>query len=166
MRKDCFFLAIGIVLSAFCTPIKGGTNASESAAQPPAAVTTAAKKEIVALVKKATERWNAHDLLGFFEVCCWKNQNYVEFDEEGIHRGWYSILSNYQKGFSNPADMGTINIDIIDIEVFKPDAAFAYLRTTIYQPNGRNIATNSFDTLQKFPDGWKVIGCQDASVSP
>jgi uncharacterized protein (TIGR02246 family) len=165
MSKE-WILSSVIIALCFCGSLKAqGTSSSEKDAELSASEIAAVKKGVADVFAAMTDRWNAHDLVGFLNYS-WKSPHLVNVEDGVVQRGWDKILADYQKGFRQPSEMGSVYINVVNVEAIKPDIALAYIRTTIYLVNRRVIPSDSFETLKKFPNGWKIVGGQDASVAP
>jgi hypothetical protein len=125
----------------------------------------AAREQIAGVYTDMTQHWNQHDLPGYFK-CYWNSDNFVYIEDGVLNKRWKDSLEIYRRAFPDSQKMGTLDLDLTDIALVSPDTASVFLRTTIH-PSGRGvIPSDTFDTLKKFSDGWRIVSHQDVSVAP
>jgi uncharacterized protein (TIGR02246 family) len=123
------------------------------------------KQKIKDVYTAMMQQWNKHNLEGFFRYY-WQSPNFINVEDGVISKGWEAAFNRFKTAFPDSPKMGSIFIQVMDVELASPDTALAVARTTIYLDNGDVIPSDTFSTFKKFSEGWKIIANQDVSVAP
>ncbi len=59
--------------------------------------------------------WNNGNIDRFMEGY-WKNDSLMFIGKSGVTYGWQNTLNNYKKGYPDPASMGQLKFDIIQVK--------------------------------------------------
>ncbi|HEX4201284.1 MAG TPA: hypothetical protein VHY59_07175 [Chthoniobacterales bacterium] len=126
------------------------------------------EQQIVALLGRMTERWNAHDVEGYMEVF-WRSPDlcYVCNGQEVM--GWGNLMAEYQRGFPDRNTMGTVHVDRTLVQVIDANVASALDWWSVSFPTKSShpeFATTTY-LLRKFPaEGWKIVLLHTSFVEP
>jgi ketosteroid isomerase-like protein len=120
--------------------------------------------EVQNMAFKIVERWNAHDLPGFISFY-WNSPNFVEVNDEGIHRGWAEVSAEYERGFPDRNEMGNMQYESVNIQLLQPGIALTVTNWTI-RFKFRNVTGIGTEIWRKFLDGWKIVSSHDTYTSP
>jgi hypothetical protein len=119
--------------------------------------------EIQSTAFKTVERWNAHDLPGFLSYY-WNSPNFVEVNDEGVHRGWAELSAEYERGFHDRTEMGNMQHESVNIQLLQPEVALTVTSWTI-RFKFRTVSGIGTEVWRKFPQGWKIVSSHDTYTS-
>ncbi|MDX1531886.1 MAG: DUF4440 domain-containing protein [Rhodothermales bacterium] len=112
-----------------------------------AAVRTVLREQVAA--------WNAGSVRGFMEG--YAQTDSLRFASGGnVRRGWQQALDAYERGYPNPAAMGTLRFDSLDVRVLSPEHALAFGRWQLQRAGDAPWGWFTL-LLQKRPEGWRVV---------
>lgn len=126
-----------------------------------------AEQEIVALLAKMVDRWNAHDIEGYMETL-WNSPDLLCVVDGEEVMGWNNLLTSYLRGYPDRAAMGSVSTERTLIQPIKEDVAFAmdWWRAT-FGPNSHSVYATSTYLLRKIPnEGWKIAAVHTSFVEP
>ena len=109
---------------------------------------------IRAVLAEQQAAWNRGDVAGFM-AGYWQSPQ-LRFASGGeITYGHAETLARYQARYHNPAAMGRLQFDVLELQVFSAQNAMLFGRWTLHREHDK---PNGLFTLllEKFPDGWKV----------
>ncbi len=101
--------------------------------------------------------WNAHDLRGYMQGY-WNSPELTFYSGAAVVRGWQPTLERYQKRYqSEGRDMGTLDFEILEVQVFSREAAVVYGKWHLKMPDGKEPRGLFTLVMRKFGDGWKIV---------
>jgi ketosteroid isomerase-like protein len=100
--------------------------------------------------------WNKADIPAFMEYY-WKSDSLKFTGKRGITYGWNATLSNYQKSYSSPEEMGKLEFSNLEHESINKKNAIVIGKWTLYRVAD---TLGGYYTLH-----WKKIGEQWVIVS-
>jgi ketosteroid isomerase-like protein len=125
------------------------------------------EQQIVALLAKMVDRWNAHDIEGYMETL-WNSPDLLCVVDGEEEMGWNTLLASYLRGYPDRNAMGSVFTERTLIQPIKEDVAFAmdWWRAT-YGPKSHSVYATSTYLLRKIPnEGWKIAAVHTSSVEP
>jgi uncharacterized protein (TIGR02246 family) len=116
------------------------------------------------------DAWNAHNLDAYLE-CFWKSPDLLVIVEGDQMKGWTEINNTYRKGYANPADMGTLLPERVQIQMISSDVALVLDWWTLMLPKTVNLRSpkvvgTSTLVLKKLPEGWRIVADHSSFVTP
>jgi hypothetical protein len=109
------------------------------------------------IVLRMLDRWNAHDIEGYMRTY-WKSPELLVVIDSEQFFGWQQLHDSYLNGYPNPAAMGFMQPQRIQIKLLAPNLALALTWWSFSFPNSTQpVVGNSTMNLQKFDDGWKIV---------
>ena len=177
MRKERILAAI-LIAVAFCSSPKlfGEPTELHSLGDPllkqygdqtlpvTPAESTQAMKEIQGLILNMAQRWNAQDIRGFMGAL-WESPDLVVINDGQCVHGWADTLAEFERGFHNPSEMGTLQYDSIQTQLLQPNLAVSVTNWTVHFKT-RTVSGIGSETLFKFADGWKIVVNHDTVTTP
>jgi ketosteroid isomerase-like protein len=121
-------------------------------------------QQIYSLLAVQADRWNAHDLDGYFDTY-WKSPDLLLVVEGEQLKGWSDLVATYRRGYANLDEMGSITPDRVQIQMVTPDVAIALDWWTANVKRTKILGTSTM-VLRKFDDGWKVVVAHTSFVEP
>jgi uncharacterized protein (TIGR02246 family) len=126
------------------------------------------EQQIIALLGRMTERWNAHDIDGYMDVF-WRSPDlcYVCNGQEVM--GWGNLMAEYQRGFPDRSTMGAVHVDRTLVQIVNADVASALDWWSVSFPTKGSHAEFATTTylLRKFPEtGWEIVLLHTSFVEP
>ena len=167
--RSCF-LALTLVVAP-CLTLAAQASAQATTAAPRvvgAQATTAAPEDsdesaIRAVIRAQTEAWNHGDIPGFMQA--YEDKPETTFIGTGLRKGYKPILERYQKAYSNPAQMGTLTFNDLEVRLLPASCGrteFAVVTGRFHlERNEKGEATKDdgiFSLVwRKGPQGWKIL---------
>jgi hypothetical protein len=111
---------------------------------------------IDSLMSAQQAAWNKSDIPAFMEFY-WKSDSLKFTGRRGITYGWNATLSNYQKSYSTPEEMGKLEFSNLEHESINRKNAIVIGKWTLYRVAD---TLGGYYTLH-----WKKIGAQWFIVS-
>ncbi len=74
------------------------------------------QQAIIYVMKTQEKAWNQGDLNEYMQGY-WQSDKLQFVGKNGIKYGWQATLDNYKKSYPDKATMGTLNFDILSVEV-------------------------------------------------
>jgi uncharacterized protein (TIGR02246 family) len=107
------------------------------------------------LIENQFERWNNHDLEGFLETI-WKSPLFLSEVDGVFTFGWEKYSEKLRREYSDRTAMGQVTRDRIQINFVAPDIALTidWWTTTTHQRQAHGFTVS---TVEKFPEGWRII---------
>jgi len=114
--------------------------------------------KIKAVLMDQQEAWNAFDIPKFMEGY-WKSEKLSFIGSRGITRGWQQTLDNYIKSYPDPAAMGKLDFEVIQLDVLSAEHAIMIGRYTLFRE--KDTPTGLFTLRWNKIDGdWKIVSDQ------
>jgi len=112
-------------------------------------------EDITALISKQEKDWNAGDIEGFMRA--YWNSEELRFSSGGdVTKGWQSTLDRYKTRYPDRAAMGTLELQIQDIEKIGPSQALVTGQWGLYRTTG--TPSGLFTLHMKQIDGsWVIV---------
>ena len=133
--------------------------AAPAAAPAPAAPKPSPRNEIVSLLDTQAAAWSKGDLDGFCAV-------YVDdaafITPSGLTQTRRAVLDRYRIKYKDPAGMGKLRLDVIEVRELGPAAASVVAQWTLSWPEKPEAHGLTLLVLTKTKDGWRIV--QDASM--
>jgi uncharacterized protein (TIGR02246 family) len=125
----------------------------------PAPAKTPLRAEIVKLLDTQAAAWSKGDLDGFCAV-------YVDdaafITPSGLTQTRRAVLDRYRVKYKDPAGMGKLRLDVIEVRELAPQAASVVAQWTLSWPDKPDATGLTLLVLTKTKDGWRIA--QDASM--
>src|SRR6478752_3051093 len=80
-------------------------------------------QQIMQVLSVQQTSWNNGDLDGFM-AGYWKSDSLMFIGKRGVTKGWQPTLDNYKKSYPDKASMGTLQFDIISVELTSKTTAY------------------------------------------
>lgn len=81
------------------------------------------KKEIMQLLDRQVSDWNRGDIDSFM-VGYWNSDSLMFIGQSGVTYGYNATKANYKKNYSDTAQMGKLNFDILHVTRLSPNHFF------------------------------------------
>jgi uncharacterized protein (TIGR02246 family) len=134
---------------------------------------TRAREQIQALLKRQAGAWNRGDLPAF---CSAYDEDAVFLAADGLTRGRAAVLERYRKRHRDPAAMGTLELEIVEVrDVWGPEVtplgdatpgavhgASVVARWSLRREGAAPASGHTLLTLQRAGDAWRIV--HDASM--
>ncbi|HEX4823583.1 MAG TPA: SgcJ/EcaC family oxidoreductase [Candidatus Polarisedimenticolaceae bacterium] len=124
-------------------------------APPPSSI----RKDIEKLLDTQSAAWSKGDLDGFCSV-------YVDdaafITPSGLTQTKKAVLDRYRVKYKDPAGMGKLRLDVIEVRELTPDAASVVAQWTLTWPDKPEATGLTLLVLKKTKEGWRIL--QDASM--
>lgn len=145
-----FALIGGVVGTGFGYSLRAVTKPSASAAQDGYKA-----EDITALISKQERDWNAGDIEGFMSA--YWNSEELRFSSGGdVTKGWQATLDRYKTRYPDRAAMGTLELQIQDIEKIGQSQALVTGQWGLYRTTG--TPSGLFTLHMKQIDGsWVIV---------
>jgi len=116
------------------------------------------KERITSVLMNQQEAWNAFEIDAFMDGY-WKSEELTFIGSRGITKGWQQTLDNYKKSYPDPAAMGKLDFEIIQLDVISDENAIMIGRYTLFRE--KDTPSGLF-TLRwkKFEGKWKIVSDQ------
>jgi uncharacterized protein (TIGR02246 family) len=125
----------------------------------PAPAKPSLRSEIVKLLDTQAAAWSKGDLDGFCAV-------YVDdaafIAPSGLTQTRRAVLDRYRVKYKDPAGMGKLRLDVVEVRELGPQAASAVAQWTLSWPDKPETTGLTLLVLTKTKDGWRIV--QDASM--
>ncbi len=122
-----------------------------------AAFASSQEAAIRKVLEDQVRAWNAHDLRGYMQGY-WNSPGLTFYSGGTVIRGWQPTLERYEKRYqSEGREMGTLDFEILEVQVFSRDAAVVYGRWHLKMPDGKELRGLFTLVMRKFGDGWKIV---------
>src|SRR5262245_49674904 len=112
---------------------------------------------------KLLEAWNADNIDRYLELY-WKSPNLSVLRNMEQLNGWQNLHDFLAKTFQDPKLMGHAEPVRIQIKLLTPTLAYRLLRLKFTFPDSKKLEEVRTMVLQKFKEGWKIIGSQACSA--
>jgi len=113
------------------------------------------QKEILKIINRQQDAWNAFDIDGFMQGY-WKSDQLKFYGSNGVSHGWEQTLSNYKKRYPTKEDMGELNFTIDAISKIEVDSYYVmgqyHLKRIIGDAHGTFMVI-----FKKINGMWKII---------
>jgi hypothetical protein len=173
MRKEWILLSLAPITLLLMFPISGPpdksnlhTNQTGNSSERTADEDALNRKQIQTVYEGMMERWNAHDIYGFFSFA-WNSPDLVDVDDGITVKGWANDVAVYLKAWPRPEMMGRAECTVNHISLLKPNLAVASISVKIYQPNGHSYTSRGIQKFEKIAGTWKITSSRDnSSLTP
>jgi uncharacterized protein (TIGR02246 family) len=122
------------------------------------------EKEIYDQVNRAVEAWNRHDLDAYLDGF-WRSDSLILVVEGETVRGWDLLSKALHTGYPNPAEMGNLTLDRVQVQMLSSDLAVALTWDTVSFPKKKEFGTSTI-VMKKLPEGWRVAVMHTSFVEP
>ena len=164
-RFEIFIEILAIAALAFCLPAAAQEqNACQFGSLPAnSSVYKPDDQQVLEVLLKMLDRWNAHDIEGYMEVY-WKSSELLVVIDSEQFNGWQQLHDSYVSGYPGATGMGFIQPNRIQVRLLKPDLALALTWWTINFPSShQKVVGNTTMNFQKFDDGWKIVASHSST---
>jgi ketosteroid isomerase-like protein len=111
-------------------------------------------KQVLAVQQAA---WNKGDLDGFM-AGYWKSDSLMFIGKRGVTKGWLPTLDNYKKSYPDKASMGTLQFDIISIEITSKNTAYVVGKWHLKREESKGDLEGHFTLLfKKIDKHWVIV---------
>ncbi len=101
--------------------------------------------------------WNKGDLDGFM-AGYWHSDSLMFIGKQGVTKGWQSTLDNYKKSYPDKASMGTLQFDIISVEMLSKNTAYVVGKWHLKRDAAKGDLEGHFTLLfRKLDNHWVII---------
>ncbi len=106
-------------------------------------------------LKNQVDCWNKGDLDGFM-ADYWKNDQLLFIGKSGLTYGWKNTLDNYKKNYPSKTEMGTLNLELIEMKKLDRRHYFTVGKWHLKREVGD--LTGHFSLIwEKMDDKWVII---------
>lgn len=99
--------------------------------------------------------WNKGDIKEYMQGY-WKNDSLKFIGKKGISYGWETTLKNYEKGYPDKATMGTLNFELLAIDIHSPEIAYVVGNWKLKREKG-DIGGIFTLLMKKINGEWKIV---------
>ena len=162
--------AVSILSIVFCLSSPATTIAADSKTdldtinQQKVAGAGDLEKEIYDQVNRSVEAWNRHDLDAYLDGF-WRSDSLILVVEGETVRGWDLLSKALHTGYPNPAEMGNLTLDRVQVQMLSSDLALALTWDTVSFPKKKEFGTSTI-VMKKLPEGWRVAVMHTSFVEP
>ncbi|MBV9491314.1 MAG: nuclear transport factor 2 family protein [Verrucomicrobia bacterium] len=170
-RKSlCLSLAASCGIVGFAqtpTPQRPRAWSFDTSSQSASSAPDADEQQIYALLRRMTDRWNAHDIEGYMQEL-WNSPDFLYVADGEEILGWQNLLDSYRRGYYDRTTMGTVHLDRCMVEMITTDVALAldWWTARFNGPSTRPVYGTTTYTLRRLPEGWKVICFHSSFIEP
>ena len=105
---------------------------------------TAAVRNVLAVQREA---WSRGDIDAFMQGY-WKSEDIRFAGGDSFKYGWQATLDGYRKGYPDPAAMGKLDFDLVEVRELGPDAVYVFGKWHLARANeGADKAPHGLFTL-------------------
>ena len=122
------------------------------------------EKEIYDQMMKMLDAWNRHDLDAYLDGFLHSDDILLVVEGETI-RGWDLLSKAFHSGYPNPAEMGTVTFDRMQVQMLGPDLGFVLVWYTIAFPKKKQFGTDTI-IVKKVAEGWREMISHTSFVEP
>ena len=113
------------------------------------------EKAILDILDRQTKSWNEGNLDAFMNGY-WQNDSLVFIGKSGLSYGYANALSNYQKTYSDTAQMGKLNFNILQLKRLSHEYYYVigkwYLKRSVGDISGQYTLL-----FRKINGRWTII---------
>ena len=136
-----------------------GLFAAPAPTPAPASPKPPLRNEIVKLLDTQAAAWSKGDLDGF---CASYVDDAAFITPSGLTQTRQAVLDRYRHKYKDPAGMGKLSLEVIEVRELGPAAASAVAQWTLSWPDKPETHGLTLLVFTKTKDGWKIV--QDASM--
>ncbi len=115
----------------------------------------AGKQEILIVMQKAQNGWNAGDLEAYME--CYERSDKLRFaGEDRLSYGWHLVLENYQKAYPDQKTMGHLKFYDLDVDPLGKDTALVVGRWRLDRDHDQPHGVFTL-VMRRKAEGWRII---------
>jgi uncharacterized protein (TIGR02246 family) len=165
LSKVALLLAIIACFSPLTTTIAADPKTDpDTSNQQKVAGTADAEKEIYDQLNQMVDAWNRHDIDAYVDNF-WRSDQLIVVIEGENFRGWDLLNKAYHLGYPNPAEMGTLTLDRLQVQMIGPELGCALAWYTVTFTKKKELGTATI-ILKKLPEGWRVMISHTSFVEP
>jgi ketosteroid isomerase-like protein len=113
-------------------------------------------QQIREAMKRQQEAWNRGDLQGFM-ADYWKSDSLKFIGKNGVTYGWQSTLDRYKQSYPDQATMGTLNFEIISLDMLDNTHYFMIGRWQLISKTKAPLSGHFTLLWKKIDHQWKII---------
>jgi hypothetical protein len=115
------------------------------------------KQQIIQVLKVQQESWNEGDIDGFMNGY-WRNDSLTFIGKRGVTKGWQQTLDNYRKSYPDKASMGTLQFDILSVELTSKTTAYVVGKWHLTREPSKGDLDGHFTLLfKKINNRWVIV---------
>ena len=115
------------------------------------------KEQIKRVLIAQQKAWNEGSIEAFMNGY-WNNDSLTFIGKKGITKGWQNTLDNYKKSYPDKATMGTLQFEIISIELFSNTSAQVVGKWDLTRSNDKGNVGGYFTLiLKKINKQWVIV---------
>ncbi|QQL48300.1 YybH family protein [Mucilaginibacter ginkgonis] len=113
------------------------------------------KQQILNVLHRQQISWNKGDIDGFMQSY-WKSDSLLFVGKNGPDYGWQTTLDHYKKSYPDKAAMGTLDFNILKVNILDPTNAFVL---GAWKVTRTKDSIGGYFTLwfRKLKNGWKIV---------
>ncbi|CCH52568.1 hypothetical protein BN8_01579 [Fibrisoma limi BUZ 3] len=123
---------------------------------PAFAQTAADRRNILDILKRQTEDWNAGKVDRFMNGY-WQSDSLTFVGKVGITYGYNATLANYKKRYPDRASMGTLKFDILQMDFPAPNVAYVIGRWHLTRPKIGDAGGHFTLLWRKIKNRWVIV---------
>ena len=123
---------------------------------PAFAQTAADRRNILDILKRQTEDWNAGKVDRFMNGY-WQSDSLTFVGKVGITYGYNATLANYKKRYPDRASMGTLKFDILQMDFPAPNVAYVIGRWHLTRPKVGDAGGHFTLLWRKIKKRWVIV---------
>ncbi len=115
------------------------------------------KQQIMQVLSVQQTAWNDGNLDGFM-AGYWKSDSLMFIGKKGVTKGWQPTLDNYKKSYPDKASMGTLQFDIISVEIISNKSAYVVGKWHLKREASKGDLEGHFTLLfKKIDSRWVIV---------
>lgn len=145
---------LALALALVCGPVACGARAFSSSD----------RDAIEALLHAQQAAWNSGDLDGF--MAGYLRDTSLSFASGGdVHRGWDRTMARYRERYPDPATMGALDFQILEVRPLSADTALVLGGFALSETprSGTGVFTL---VVQRGEDGWRIVHDHTSAATP
>ena len=113
------------------------------------------EKEIRKLLDTQIDAWNRGNIDEFM-IGYWNNDSLMFIGKNGVTYGYTNTLKNYKKSYSDTAQMGKLNFDLLQVKKISADAYFVVGKWFLKRSVG-DIGGHYTLLFRKIKGKWVIV---------
>ncbi len=113
------------------------------------------EKEIRNLLATQIDAWNRGNIDEFM-IGYWNNDSLMFIGKNGVTYGYTNTLKNYKKSYSDTAQMGKLNFDLLQVKKISADAYFVVGKWFLKRSVG-DIGGHYTLLFRKIKGKWVIV---------